>query len=225
MGEIRGAIRVIAANKPNNAKAVNEAFILLMGYLRPILQGLSKRFYADARDRDDFEQLMRLRVFSACQTYDGKRNVGAFFYRVMRYECLDEIGRANQVRRGGEKKPISLSIPNDDPNRPDEPVTLMDLVVDPYDQFQDYDDAEALKALVKRLRRYGLSERERLVLWGFYCCPSAGKMLCYKDVAELLEKRFAIKLTAKQIDNTLSRIRRKAKNLMEEKAREEKESN
>ena len=181
----------------------NVAFDLLLEILEPKIRGQCKKFYLPGGDNEDIMQEARIGLYKAIQDYDSA-TFGTNFENFAISICIRRrlITIISSAQRG-KAEPLNKSYSLDTPIISDKDgvseQTIGDLVVDENAEPARHLIEQEEFLLIKNALYSKLTDLEAKVLQEYELESS------YKEIAETLD------ISEKCVDNSLMRIRKKAK--------------
>jgi RNA polymerase sporulation-specific sigma factor len=208
-------IRIIRNSKDKEKTDV--AFFKVFESLRPQMQYIVNRFTIPGLNNEDImqEALYALR-YKAIKDYDQKRGRGdePASFKLFALLCIRRHLTTERKSSlfNNRKKILNQSMSLDQEHRSsDEDLSLINIIPSSQDNILDaLQKNESYKnlmtSLIKKLSRF---EREVLSLYA--------QSFSYEEIAEKInEKRVKIKVDVKGVDNALSRIKHKARSVLNE---------
>jgi RNA polymerase sigma factor (sigma-70 family) len=212
-------INIIRKNK-DEAK-VNRAFEKLLSKLMPKIQKLISKFNIPGCDHSDVlqEALYALR-YKAIKDYDKARGTGEgpapfdkFALLCIRRHLATEFKSSYQNKKRVLNQSVSINKESFNPNgNNDEDLSLANIISDPdaEDLMTEIGDAEYYRNL-QTLLLNSLSDFEKEVYLLY------AQRYSYEEIAEKInDRRSKVRVNIKGVDNALSRIKTKAKEILEE---------
>jgi RNA polymerase sporulation-specific sigma factor len=209
-------IEIIRKNKNN--ESVNNAFDSLLKTLMPKIQKLISKFNIPGSDHSDVlqEALYALR-YKAIKDYDKERGTGTgpaafdkFALLCIRRHLATEFKSSYQNKKRVLNQSMSIDRESSSSSG-DEDISLSSILGDPDkdDVLTEIGDKEYYRNLQKRLLE-SLSSFEKEV-YTLYI-----QKYSYEEISEKInEGRMKVKINIKGVDNALSRIKYKAKEILD----------
>jgi len=209
-------INVIRKNK--DEKSVNKAFEDLLKTLIPKIQKLISKFNIPGSDHSDVlqEALYALR-YKAIKDYDKERGHGTgpapfdkFALLCIRRHLATEFKSSYQNKKRVLNQSMSIDKDSSSSNG-DEDLSLSSILSDPdaEDVMTQISEREYYRDLqIRLLESLSRFEKEVYLLYA--------QRYSYEEISEKInEKRVKVKINIKGVDNALSRIKHKAKEILD----------